>query len=192
MALPSRRAVVVAILLLVIGAGIPAGADLVRLRIDPAASALTFHATSRLVNADGRFHRFDGSVSVDPRDPTTARVSVTVDATSIDTDNTKRDNHLRSQDFFWAERYPTIVFESMGADGDAGGVAVLGRLTIRGVTRDIRVPTTVELSPDGFVARGQFDLKRSDYDMTYQSRLNPVGDVVRVSFVFRGVREGAR
>jgi polyisoprenoid-binding protein YceI len=124
------------------------------------------------VNADGRFHRFGGSVSVDPRDPTTARVSVTVDAASIDPDNTKRDNHLRSQDFFWAERYPTIVFESRGADRETGGVAVLGRLTIRGVTRDIRVPTTVELSPDGFVARVQFDLKRSDYDMTYQSRLN--------------------
>lgn len=192
MTCPPRRAVVVAIVLLLLGPADRAGADLVRLHIDPAGSALTFHATSRLVNADGRFHRFGGSVSVDPGDPTTARVSVTVDAASIDTDNTKRDNHLRSRDFFWAERHPTIAFESVGADRDASGLAVAGRLTIRGVTRDIRVPTTVELSPDGFVARGQFEVKRSDYDMTYQSRLNPVDDVVRVSFVFRGVREGAR
>lgn len=191
MALGPRRAAVVAVLLIAISAAGPARADLVRLRIDPADSALTFHATSRLVNADGRFHRFGGNVSVDPGDPTTARVSVTVEAASIDTANAKRDNHLRSSDFFWAERYPTIVFESVSADRDAGGVAVLGRLTIRGVTRDIRVPATVEVSPDGFVARGQFDLKRSDYDMTYQSRLNPVGDVVRVTFVFRGVRAEA-
>lgn len=192
MSLAPRHALVVAVLLLIVGSAAPSRAEVVRLRIDPAASALTFHATSRLVNADGRFHRFAGSVSVDPGDPATARVSVTVDAASIDTDNTKRDNHLRSEDFFWAERYPTIVFESASAQPDAASVAVVGRLTIRGVTRDIRVPTTVELSPDGFVARGQFELKRSDYEMTYQSRLNPVGDVVRVSFVFRGVREGAR
>jgi polyisoprenoid-binding protein YceI len=182
-----RSAVVTALLVALIAAG-PARADVVRLRIDPADSALTFHATSRIVNADGRFHRFGGTVSVDPRDPTTARVSVTVDAASIDTANAKRDNHLRSADFFWTERYPTIVFDSVGATRDAAGVAVLGRLTVRGVTRDIRVPATVELSPEGFVARGQFDLKRSDYDMTYQSRLNPVDDLVRVSFVFRGVR----
>jgi polyisoprenoid-binding protein YceI len=189
----SHLRAIVAILLLVIAAVVvPADADLVRLRIDPAESALTFHATSRLVNANGRFHRFGGSVSVDPGNPTTARVSVTVDAASIDTDNIKRDHHLRSQDFFWAERYPKIVFESAGADRDTGGVAILGRLTIRGVTRDIRVPATVEFSPEGFVARGQFELKRSDYDMTYQSQLNPVGDVVRVSFVFRAIRDTAR
>jgi polyisoprenoid-binding protein YceI len=184
---PCRFAVVAALLVTLLAAG-PARADVVRLRIDPADSALTFHATSRVVNADGRFHRFAGTVSVDPRDPTTARVSVTVDAASIDTANAKRDNHLRSADFFWTERYPTIVFDSVSATRDAAGVAVLGRLTIRGVTRDIRVPATVELSPEGFVARGHFDLNRSDYDMTYQSRLNPVGDLVRVSFVFRGVR----
>jgi polyisoprenoid-binding protein YceI len=188
----SHLRAIVAILLLVIGAVVPAGADLVRLRIDPAESALTFHATSRLVNADGRFHRFGGTVSVDPRDLTTARVSVTVEAASIDTANAKRDNHLRSQDFFWAERYPTIVFDAASALRDATGVAVLGRLTIRGVTRDITVPATVEFSPAGVVARGQFELKRSDYDMTYQSQLNPVGDVVRVSFVFRAIRETAR
>jgi polyisoprenoid-binding protein YceI len=121
-----------------------------------------------------------------------ARVSVTVEAASIDTANAKRDNHLRSEDFFWAERYPTIVFESAGTDREAGGVAVVGRLTIRGVTRDIRVPTTVEFSPEGVAARGQFELKRGDYDMIYQSRLNPVGEIVRVSFVFRAVRESAR
>lgn len=180
---------VLAILLLLVGAVAPAAcAEPVRLRIDPAESALTFHATSRLVNADGRFHRFGGTVTVDPADPTTARVSVTVDAASIDTANAKRDSHLRSQDFFWAERHPTIVFESARAERESAGVAVVGRLTIRGVTRDLRVPTTVEVSADGFVARGQFELKRTDYEMNYQSRVNPVGDVVRVSFVFRGVR----
>ncbi len=184
-----RRALVVALLLLGAIAG-PARADVVRFRIDPAHSALTFKATSRLVNADGRFHRFAGEVSVDPRDPTTARISITVDAASIDTVNTKRDTHLRSQDFFWVERHPTIVFESLRAPQQGEGVAVVGRLTVRGVTREITVTTTVTVAPDEFVARGEFDLKRTDYEMTYQSLLNPVGDIVHVSFVFRGTKAG--
>jgi polyisoprenoid-binding protein YceI len=97
-------------------------------------STLAFRATSRVVNADGRFHRFGGHVSVDPRDPTTARISITIETASIDTANTRRDNHLRDPDFFWTER--------------------------------------------------------TDYEISYQSLLNPVADVVRVRFVFRGSREG--
>jgi polyisoprenoid-binding protein YceI len=181
--------VVLALALLLVGAAAgPGAADIVRYRIDPAESALTFKATSRVVNADGRFHRFTGDVSLDPRDPATARISLAIDAASIDTANTKRDNHLRSADFFWAERHPTVVFESRSATPAGAAVNVAGRLTIRGVTNDITVPTTVELTPDRLVARGQFDLKRTDYEMNYQSVLNPVGDVVHVHFVFRGRR----
>jgi len=113
-----------------------------------------------------------------------------VEAASIDTANTKRDNHLRSQDFFWVERHPTIVFESVRAAREAGGVALVGRLTVRGVTREITVPVRVEVTPDRFVARGEFSLKRTDYEINYQSVLNPVGDVVDVGFVFRGRRAG--
>jgi polyisoprenoid-binding protein YceI len=169
----------------------PAGADLVRYRIDLAQSALTFKATSRVVNADGRFHRFGGEVSVDPQDPTSARISLTIEAASIDTANTKRDNHLRSPDFFWAERHPIVTFESLRAPRAEGGLAIVGQLTIRGVTREITVPTTVSVTADSFEAQGEFELKRSDYEMNYQSLLNPVGDVVHVKFVFRGRRNGS-
>ena len=183
------RSLVVALLLLGALAS-PAGADVVRFRIDPTHSVLSFKATSRLQNADGRFHRFGGDVTVDPRDPTTARISLTIEAASIDTQNTKRDNHLRSQDFFWAERHPTIVFESLRASQQGGSIAVVGKLTMRGVTREITVPTTVSVTAEELSARGEFDLKRTDYEINYQSVLNPVADIVHVSFVFRGIRAG--
>jgi polyisoprenoid-binding protein YceI len=190
MMVSGRSGVALALGLLLLAAAGSARADVVQLRIVPEDSALTFKATSRLANADGRFHRFSGAVSLDPRDPTTARISMTVDAASIDTANTKRDNHLRSEDFFWVERFPTIIFESLRAVSAGGGIEVVGRLTVRGVTREITVPATVEVTPDRLTARGQFDLKRSDYDINYQSFLNPVGDVVHVNFVFRGTRAG--
>ena len=186
-----RRALVLGLGLLVLAAAAgPARADVVRLPIDQAESAVTFKATSRLANADGRFHLFSGDVSVDPSDPTSARIAITVEAASVDTGNTKRDNHLRSEDFFWVERYPAIVFESVRAVRDTGGVAVVGRLTVRGVMREITVPVRVEVTPERFVARGEFSLKRGDHGINYQSLLNPVGDVVDVSFVFRGRRVG--
>ena len=131
-------------------------------------------------------------MSVDPRDPTTARISITIETASIDTANTRRDNHLRDPDFFWTERYPTAVFESVRATrADGGGLAIVGHLTVRGVTREITVPTAVRVTGDGFEAQGEFDLKRTDYEINYQSLLNPVADVVRVRFVFRGAREGS-
>lgn len=186
MARAARVAALAGLLLLATTAA--SHAELVRFRIDPDQSALTFKATSRLVNADGRFHRFGGEVTVEARDPTTARIAVTVEAASIDTGNAKRDNHLRSADFFWAERHPIVRFESVRVTPDGDALAVRGRLTIRGVTRDVTVPLTVSVDPERFEARGRFDVKRSEYEMNYQSFVNPVGDVVHVSFVFRGVR----
>jgi polyisoprenoid-binding protein YceI len=188
---PNQHALALGLGLLVLAAAAdPVRAEVVHLRIDQADSAVTFKATSRLANADGRFHRFSGDVSVDPNDPTSARISIIVEAASIDTANTKRDNHLRSQDFFWVERHPTIVFESVRAAREAGGVVLVGRLTVRGVTREIAVPVRVEVTPERFVAHGEFSLKRTDYEINYQSVLNPVGDVVEVTFVFRGRRAG--
>lgn len=81
-----------------------------RFRIQSEASEITFRATSRLMNADGRFSRFSGDVVVDPAALTSARISLTIDAASLDTGIEMRDNHLRSSDFFEVERFPTVTF----------------------------------------------------------------------------------
>jgi polyisoprenoid-binding protein YceI len=176
------------VFLLAIGAGWnpPAQAEPVRFRIDAAESAVTFHATSRLVNADGRFHRFEGEVVVDPTDAATARIRLAVEAASIDTANQRRDNHLRSEDFFHVDRFPTATFESVRVEPRGSSATVVGRLTIRGVTRELAVPVTVEVSGERLVARGEFSINRTDYGITYSSFINPIGDIVRVGFMFRG------
>ncbi len=96
-------------------------ADARRYAIQTEASELGFRATSRLMNADGRFHRFRGDVAVDPRDLATARISLSIEAASIDTGIGLRDKHLRSADFFDVERFPTITFESLRVE--AAGAA---------------------------------------------------------------------
>jgi polyisoprenoid-binding protein YceI len=166
-------------------AGPPAAADPRRFAIQPEVSEVTFHATSRLMNANGRFHRLGGEVLVDPRDPATARISLSVEAASIDTGIGMRDNHLRSADFFDVQRYPTITFESLRVETTGRRATVTGRLTLHGVSREVTVPVDVALSDIAMEASGEFVLNRGDYGMSYNSFLNPIGNEVRVSFTFR-------
>lgn len=197
----SRALALGAALAVVLSSG-GAAAEPVRYRIDPSASELTFRARSVLQTADGRFHRFRGEVLVDRREPATARIHVIVDAASIDTANRRRDAHLRDEDFFWVERHPEAVFESIrvervepsprgAASGFAGRVIVVGRLTLRGVTREVSVPVDVDVGGAGVVARGEIVLNRKDYGLSYRSFFNPIRDDVHIAFTFRAA-ESAR
>jgi polyisoprenoid-binding protein YceI len=171
---------------LTLAAGAPVQAEVTRFRIQPEASELTFHATSRLMNADGKFSRFAGDVTVDPADLTTAKVTVSVEAATLDTGITMRDRHLRSEDFFHVEKFPAIIFESVRVEGAGRRLLVVGRLTLRGVTREVRVPVDVSVTGKRLEARGQFDIKRTDHGLNYDSAVNPIGEQVRIEFAFRG------
>src|SRR5262245_13607346 len=94
-----------------------AWADALRYRIQPEATEVTFNATSRFMNAEGRFHRISGEVTVDPKDLGSARISLSIEAASIDTGIGMRDSHLRSEDFFDVKKFPAITFESQRVEG---------------------------------------------------------------------------
>ena len=178
------RPLLAALLLLAL-AGAPASAEPRRFAIQTEASDVSFHATSRLMNADGRFHRVTGQVTVDPQNLATARISLSIEAASIDTGIGLRDNHLRSADFFDVQRFPTITFESVRVEATGRHTTVTGRLTMRGVTHEIAVPVDVTLTDVAMVATGEFILNRGEYGIAYNSTLNPIGNEVRVTFTFR-------
>ena len=183
---PPRCILAPIIVLIAVTLAIPlATADARRYAIQTEASELGFRATSRLMNADGRFHRFGGDVAVDPRDLATARINLSIEAASIDTGIGLRDTHLRSADFFDVERFPTITFESLRVEAAGRRATVTGRLTVRGVTREIAVPVDVSVSDVALVASGELVMNRRDYGMRYNSIVNPIGNEVRVSFTIR-------
>ena len=86
----------------------------------------------------GRFGKFSGSFTWDSTAPALGSVNVSIDAASVDTDIERRDNHLRSEDFFFVEQHPTITFASRNVRRVEGNrYKVLGDLTIRGVTKPV-------------------------------------------------------
>src|SRR5512142_2862180 len=100
-----------------------------RYTIDPAHSSAEFSVRHLMItNVKGRFGKLAGTVALDPDHPETSVVDVTIDATSIDTREEKRDAHLRSPDFFDVERYPNLTFKSTAVSRTGDGFTVVGDL----------------------------------------------------------------
>ena len=88
----------------------------------------------------GRFDKFTGSFNWDKSDPAASKIVIDIDATSVNTNHGKRDEHLRSADFFDVANHPTAKFESTSIEktGDKTGI-IKGNLTIRGITKEVAI-----------------------------------------------------
>lgn len=107
--------------------------------IDGAHTMAQFSVKYMMVtNVRGGFGKVTGGLTLDEKDVTKSKVQATIDATTIDTDNEKRDGHLKSEDFFHVEKYPTIAFvSSKVTKAGKGKLKVHGDLTMRGVTKPV-------------------------------------------------------
>jgi polyisoprenoid-binding protein YceI len=107
--------------------------------LDPVHSHLTFSVRHMMVSQQrGQFTGASGTLTLDRDNLAASRVEVTIDVTTINTNNTDRDNHLRSADFFDAANHPRMTFASRQVQvGDDGELKVTGDLTIRGTTRPV-------------------------------------------------------
>lgn len=139
-----------------------------------------------ITSVKGNFHDFDGYIMFDADDPTKISAKGTIQVASIDTDNEKRDDHLRSEEFFHAEKYPEITFESKSVykpeDGD--GYVMIGHITIRGVTKEIEVPFEIVgtvTDPTGNLRTGIYahsKIDRRDFGVSWSKALEGGGLIV--------------
>lgn len=115
--------------------------------VDKAHSKIGFTVTHLLVSeVDGNFKKFDASITSSKEDFTDAVFDISIDVTSVNTDNDMRDGHLKKPDFFDAEKFATITFKSTGISKVADKKYKLnGNLTMRGVTK----PVTFDLTLTG-------------------------------------------
>jgi polyisoprenoid-binding protein YceI len=109
--------------------------------IDPDHSGAAFSVRHMMIaNVRGQFCKVEGTIYFDPQNVTNSSIELSIDASSIFTGIQKRDDHLKSADFFEVDKYPAITFTSTRIDSVNGNKAqVSGDLTIRGITRQITV-----------------------------------------------------
>jgi len=155
-------------------------------QLDPAHTRLGFGVRHALVTkVRGSFESFEGRLDLDGSDPSRCSVTLTIDAASIRTNNSDRDAHLRSGDFFDVERHPSLTFESTAVTPLTDrSYSVTGDLTLKGITRPVELTLTYEgncVDPYdqlrvGFAGSGS--LQRSDYGLTWNAALEAGGLVL--------------
>ena len=110
-------------------------------KIDPNHSSVNFSVTHLMVSTvNGRFNTFEGKILYDDKDVTKSSVNVTIKTASVNTDNTSRDNDLRSPGFFDADKFPEITFQSKSVEKKGNDYVAHGTLTIKGVAKDVDLP----------------------------------------------------
>lgn len=163
----------------------PAQAD--TWEIDTTHSQSTFSVKHLMVTTvRGQFGRTAGKVQFDGKDVSTISVEATIDATTINTREQKRDDHLRSADFFDVEKHPTITFRSKRVEAATGGkFKLIGDLTMRGVTKevvlDVEGPTPAITDMQGnqrVGATATTRLNRKDFNIVWNRALDGGGVVV--------------
>ncbi len=172
-------------LLIGLVASVPAQAD--TWTIDTSHSHVGFSVAHLVVTkAKGQFNQFEGTVEIDEKDLTKSKVEVTIDAASIDTNDEKRDGHLKSPDFFDVQKHPKITFVSTRVKKlGKGKLAVVGNLTIAGKTKQVTLnvdgPSASVKDPWGNTRRALSAtavVNREDFGMTWNKALEAGGVVV--------------
>jgi polyisoprenoid-binding protein YceI len=159
--------------------------------LDPAKSSLEFSFTQAGAANKGKFTRFPVTLTFSPDAPTTGRLAVTIEVASLDTGDKERDDTLRGADLFAVTKYPQAQFLATQFAKTASGYEAIGKLTLRGITHDARVPFTFRTVSEGGVAvgymAGKTSLKRLDYGVGQGDwkATDQVGDEVGVSFTLR-------
>ena len=172
--------------------------------IDPAHSTAGFKVRHLMVsNVRGEFPGLKGTVIYDAANPANSRVEATIDVKSLTTRDEQRDAHLKSPDFFDAEKFPTITFVSRKiAKSSPGEFKVTGDLTIHGVTKevtlDVEGPTPEVRDPWGNTKTGitaSTKVPRKDFGLTWNVALETggvlVGEEVQISIEAELARENA-
>jgi polyisoprenoid-binding protein YceI len=154
--------------------------------IDPNHSTIHFWVRHMMVaKVHGELSDITGTVTLDPADPESAVVDVTIDARTLTTRNEQRDGHLKSADFLDVEKYPTITYKSTRIKRTGGNeYEIVGDLTVHGVTREVTFQA--EATPEvkghfggyviGVSATGVVD--REDFGMTWNQALEVGGVLV--------------
>lgn len=166
-------------------------------KFDQTHSKIGFSVHQFLGTTNGKFTKFDGKIDIDREHPGNSSVTARIDVRSIDTGIVKRDNHLRSPEFFAVEKYPEIAFKSRSvkrSGADAGDI--LGDLTMHGVTKPITLHVKLLTSPNDTKqtrwAVTSEPLKRRDFNLMFSQSaeaMSGISQSVAINIEIQATRE---
>ncbi len=155
-------------------------------KIDPMHTSAHFTVKHMMLsNVRGDFAKVSGSVNYDGQNLTDSSVSAIIDASSVNTNEEKRDAHLKSPDFFDVAKYPTITFKSTKVEPDSGSFRVIGDLTIHGITKSVTLvaetlPPPIK-DPHGNLRTGTeatAKINRKDFGLAFDKIMDNGGALV--------------
>lgn len=163
--------------------------------VDASHSMIIFRAKHMGVSYNyGRFNEFSGNLAVDETDAANSMIELEVKAASVDTGNEKRDQHLRSPDFFNAKQFPVITFKSTEVKKvDEDTLEVTGDLELHGVKKSVTVEVAITgkgKNQQGTALIGfetTFTIKRSEFGMDYG--IGAVSDDIRITVSVEGMKK---
>jgi polyisoprenoid-binding protein YceI len=140
-------------------------------KFDQSHSTIGFSVHQFLGATHGKFTKFDGKIDIDREHPEKSSVTARIDVRSIDTGIVKRDNHLRSPEFFAAEKYPAVTFKSHSVKQTGAQAGdIMGDLTMHGVTKPITLHVKL-LTPPNETRQTRWsvttDLKRGEFNLMF-------------------------
>jgi len=155
-------------------------------KVDPSHSKVTFAVNHLVISeVEGQFGKFDITATSKGKEFNGGSISVNIDVSSVDTDNEQRDGHLKSPDFFDAEKYPEITFEGKSFKQVEGkDYKLVGDLTIHGITKKVELDARyngVVTDPYGKTRAGfkiTGTINRFDYGLKWNNLLETGGAVV--------------
>jgi polyisoprenoid-binding protein YceI len=137
-------------------------------------SLINFRIRNFGISVNGLFKGIKGEIRFDPTKPEEALFDVSIDATTVNTDNSMRDDHLRGTNYFDTQHYPTIRFIStkLVPSNKQGFWMLSGRLTIKDHVKDIYFPFSATAVKGGYLFKGAFMLKRKEFNVGGSSTIS--------------------
>ncbi len=130
-----------------------------------ASSKIHFVIKNFGVKTGGDFTGLKGTIVFNPKNLIASSYNVSINAATVDTDNSTRDKHLRKAEYFDVEKFPLITYVStkITESSIAGRYFVIGNLTIKGVTKVVQFGFSATPNDKGYVFKGEFEINRRDY-----------------------------
>lgn len=148
--------------------------------VDTSKSKVLFSVSNFGLNTvKGRFTGMEGKVDINRNSLNSSMIEVCLKTNTIDTENSKRDDHLKNEDFFEVSTYPNICFNSEKIEKTTNGYIAKGALEMHGVSKTVSIPFTYTNNQ----FEGSFTIKRKDYNIGLESNNFSVGKEVKIEIL---------